>query len=240
MTLSPALTSLVDSARFRPGPAPAPPNIQRYFEKIEREATAKRLSRWSWLAMCTATVTTVSSPEAMTSLFEYTTASCLRDEMVTVAEFMREIGLRCMGINGLPRTINMLEAFHISLPSTVACLLEKTPSRFAQAESKMTRGRSLWQQIHYPAHTTLNVAPRSAKFGTQQRVGSQLLGHLYGLRKAWDDGSWASDPHAGVADAVQWLVSDVGCIWVLAKVDELTEALCEGQGCTFGPMLAKI
>jgi hypothetical protein len=74
----------------------------------------------------------------------------------------------------------------------------------------------------------------------QQRAGSQLLGHILGLKKAWDDGSWMSDPHAGTEDAVQWLVSDEGCIWVLTKVDQLVEALGEGEVGTFGPVSAKI
>jgi hypothetical protein len=74
----------------------------------------------------------------------------------------------------------------------------------------------------------------------QQRVGSQLLGHIHGRRNAWDDGSWTSDPHAGTEDAVRWLASDEGCIWVLTKVDQLVEALGAGEAGTFGPVSAKI
>jgi hypothetical protein len=35
-------------------------------------------------------------------------------------------------------------------------------------------------------------------------------------------------------------VSDEGCIWVLQKIDELVEALNEGQGSTFAPTRAKL
>ena len=74
----------------------------------------------------------------------------------------------------------------------------------------------------------------------QQGVGPQLLGHVRGLKKAWEDGSWKSDPHAGEEHAVRWLVSDEGCIWVLQKIDELVEALNEGQGGTFAPTRPKL
>ena len=74
----------------------------------------------------------------------------------------------------------------------------------------------------------------------QQGVGPQLLGHVRGLKKAWEDGSWKSDPHAGEEHAARWLASDEGCIWVLQKIDELVEALNEGQGSTFAPTRPKL
>ena len=74
----------------------------------------------------------------------------------------------------------------------------------------------------------------------QQGVGPQLLGHIRGLKKAWEDGSWKSEPCADTEQAIGWLVSDEGCIWVLQKIDELVEALSEGQGSTFAPIKATL
>jgi len=74
----------------------------------------------------------------------------------------------------------------------------------------------------------------------QQGVGPQVLSHVYGLRKAWDDGSWKDEPEAGEEEGIRWLVSDEGCEWALKKVDEVVEALGGGQGTTFAPFKAKL
>jgi alkylhydroperoxidase/carboxymuconolactone decarboxylase family protein YurZ len=63
----------------------------------------------------------------------------------------------------------------------------------------------------------------------QQGVGLQLLGHVTGLKNSSEDGSWRSVTHIGPADAIEWLVSDEGCIWVLKTIDELVEALSDDQ-----------
>ena len=74
----------------------------------------------------------------------------------------------------------------------------------------------------------------------QQGVGPQVLSHVFGLRKAWEDGTWKQEPEAGEEEGIRWLVSDEGCTWVLEKVDELVEALGGGQGSTFAPIKAKL
>ena len=80
---------------------PAPPRIRDVFSKIGREAEARKLSLWSWLVVLTATTITMNSPESMTALFQHSSASKPLTEGVAIAEFMREVGLRCMGINGV-------------------------------------------------------------------------------------------------------------------------------------------
>lgn len=74
----------------------------------------------------------------------------------------------------------------------------------------------------------------------QQGVGPQVLSHVFGLRKAWEDGTWRDEPAAGEEEGIKWLVSDEGCTWVLEKVDELVEALSGGQGSTFAPIKSKL
>jgi hypothetical protein len=101
MELSPSLTFLLNAAYCRPGPTPAPCDIQEAFERIEQEATAYELGLWSWLTISTATVMTMNSPRSLAMLFRYTTTSKPLNERVEIAEYMREIGLRCAGINGV-------------------------------------------------------------------------------------------------------------------------------------------
>jgi hypothetical protein len=101
MKLSSTLKSVTTAAEARPGPTPAPPRIRDVFSKIEREAEARKLSLWSWLVVLTATTITMNSPESMTALFQHSSASKPLTEGVAIAEFMREVGLRCMGINGV-------------------------------------------------------------------------------------------------------------------------------------------
>jgi hypothetical protein len=74
----------------------------------------------------------------------------------------------------------------------------------------------------------------------QQGVGPQVLSHVFGLRKAWDDGTWRDEKEAGDEEGIRWLVSDEGCTWVLQKVDEIVEVLGGGQGTTFAPLKAKL
>ncbi|KZM24029.1 dolichyl-P-Man:Man(5)GlcNAc(2)-PP-dolichol alpha-1,3-mannosyltransferase [Ascochyta rabiei] len=156
--LSPALKQLINAAHSRPGPVPAPPKIQSVFKKIEQEATDRQLGRPSWLAVSTAATMTMNSPESMEALFHSTTQGKPQEESVQVAEFMREIGLKCIGFNGIPRTINMLNAFRASLPGDVYSKLNTTPTRYPDAsniEQINARGRGLWDKIYRPLHEKL-------------------------------------------------------------------------------------
>lgn len=74
----------------------------------------------------------------------------------------------------------------------------------------------------------------------QQGVGPQVLSHVFGLRKAWADGTWRTEPDAGEEEAIRWLVSDEGCTWILQKVDEIVEAIGKGEGTTYAPIRAKL
>jgi hypothetical protein len=74
-------------------------------------------------------------------------------EGVKTAEFMREVGLKCISFNGIPRTINCLNAFHASLPKDITSQLSTTPSRKPTSEnidSTLARGRGLWDSIYRP------------------------------------------------------------------------------------------
>lgn len=280
--LSSNLKSLINAAHARPGPVAAPPRIQTLYNKIEEEATARKLGRPSWLAISTAATMTMNSPESMAALYTAASKSKPDSERVAIAEFMRETGLKCIGFNGIPRTINMLNAFRAALPSSIASSLNTQPTRFPEPsniESINQRGRALWNAIYRPletklehklgeAHPDLPVFIINNEYGglftdpprkagatvgrvttsliaitclrAQQGVGPQVLSHVFGLKKGWEDGTWKQEPEAGEEEGIKWLVSDEGCTWVLERVDELVAELGGGQGSTFAPVKAKL
>lgn len=71
----------------------------------------------------------------------------------------------------------------------------------------------------------------------QTGVGPQVLSHVFGLRKAFDDGSAAAEQKV---QGGEWLASDEGSTWLLETVDTLVEAITAGQGTTFAPARAKL
>ncbi|RYN61615.1 hypothetical protein AA0119_g13127 [Alternaria tenuissima] len=68
----------------------------------------------------------------------------------------------------------------------------------------------------------------------------QLQSHVHGLKKAWEDGSWRSDPGAGLEEGIRWLTSDEGCMWVLEVVDELVLAITSGRAAGPAMTVAKL
>ncbi|QRC96986.1 hypothetical protein JI435_307990 [Parastagonospora nodorum SN15] len=279
--LSPALKQLINAAHSRPGPVPAPPRIQAVYQRIQEEATERKLGRPSWLGISTAATMTMNSPESMIALYNSTSASRPENESVQIAEFMREIGLKCIGFNGIPRTINMLNAFRASLPppspppSTPPHPLP-LPAKHPRHKHPRPRplGRHLPPARNQAHRQTRRRSPGPARLHHQPRIrrlvhrpagkagrkgrqghdelgcdhlfesaaggGAQVLSHVFGLRKGWEDGTWKEEPEAGSEEAIRWLVSDEGCTWVLEKVDELVEALGGGAGSTFAPVKSKL
>lgn len=106
--LSSSLKALINASYARPGPIPAPRHIQTVYSKIEKEATAKKLGRPSWLALSTATTMTMNSPESMVALYNTASASKSASESVAIAELMREVGLKCIGFNGVCLMLNLV------------------------------------------------------------------------------------------------------------------------------------
>ncbi|KAF2022561.1 hypothetical protein EK21DRAFT_83067, partial [Setomelanomma holmii] len=237
-------------------------NIQS-LRKLEASARQSGIELWSWLALATATTIAVHSPCSMLTLFQHTTVLKPLHEQILVAEFMREIGLRCAAVIGIPRTIDMLSEFRSALPSNVSAGLNTRPTRLANAptaDSMHAQGRVLWHKIHRPysdliknrlaeAHPDLPVFIIEHEYGfllsdfggvvsgrasgirtslsaiaslrAQGASRSQLAGHIHGLRKAWEDGSWSSVTDPDTEGGFKWLISDHGCSWLLETVDEL-------------------
>lgn len=73
----------------------------------------------------------------------------------------------------------------------------------------------------------------------QTGVGPQVTSHLFGLRKAYEDGSaeWEGE---GEVEGGRWLASDEGSLWLLRCVDEVVEAIGAGGGSSFAPVRAML
>ena len=216
---------------------------------------------------------TMNSPESMSILYKFASSSQPQPQAMANAELMREIGLKCISFNGVPRTINMLNAFRASLPPAIAAALSTTPTRAPSTEnitSVRERGRQLWDSIYRPyetklveklaeAHPDLPVHILNSEYGSllsdppretgatagriltsivaiaclraQTGVGPQVISHVFGLRKAAEDGTWKDDVEN--EEAVKWLASDDGNMWILEKVDEVVDAIGEGNGSSY-------
>ncbi|KAG2418525.1 hypothetical protein HFD88_001626 [Aspergillus terreus] len=277
--LSSGLKALINSPAARPNTVPAPRNIQSVYQHIQQTAVANNVSRPSWLALSTAATMTMNSPDSLTALFHLAAHSQSPAETIAIAELMREVGLKCISFNGIPRTINCLNAFKASLPASVADALSRTPTRTpspANIADISARGRALWDSIYRPferklydkladSHPDLPVHILHANYGAllsdpagrttganvgrvatsvvavaclraQTGVAPQVLSHVFGLRKALEDGSWVED--AETEAGAKWLASEEGNRWILESVDRIVEAIGQGGGSNFAPGFA--
>lgn len=222
---------------------------------------------------------TMNSPESLTALYNLATKDTPHETALEIAELMREIGLKCISFNGIPRTINCLNAFKTSLPDPISSSLSTTPTRQptpATIAQIQNRGHALWDSIYRPfekklynrladSHPDLPVVILNSHYGAllsdppateragrskaasagriltslvavsclraQSGVGPQVLSHVFGLRKALEDGSWVEDVEG--AEGARWLASDEGNEWILNSVDAIVKAIGEGEGSNF-------
>ncbi|OJJ35766.1 hypothetical protein ASPWEDRAFT_41008 [Aspergillus wentii DTO 134E9] len=274
--LSNSLKALINAPIARPATVPAPRNIQSVYHKIQQGAQANNVSQPSWLALSTAATMTMNSPDSLVALFQQATTSKSTEESVAAAELMREVGLKCISFNGIPRTINCLNAFKTSLPDAVSAQLSRVPTR-APTQDNISeirhRGRALWDSIYRPfeaklydkladSHPDLPVHILNSNYGAllsdpagrttganagrvmtsivavaclraQTGVGPQVTSHVFGLRKAIEDGTWANDVES--EQGAKWLASDEGNAWILTSVDEIVESIGQGLGSNFAP-----
>jgi hypothetical protein len=95
----------------------------------------------------------MNCPEAMTSIFHLANSEGAKSNHTPVqnAELIREVGLKCISFNGIPRSINCLGAFHSSLPSDVTSQLSTIPTRELTPENLGIRkedGLALWDSVY--------------------------------------------------------------------------------------------
>ncbi|KAM5517340.1 hypothetical protein FOXYSP1_04291 [Fusarium oxysporum f. sp. phaseoli] len=274
--LSTSLKALINAPFAKPGPRPAPNQVQELYEAIANDAAIRNLGPKSWLTVSAAATFTLNSPDSLPVLHRVASAKD-PNSAVQNAEFIREVGLKCISFNGIPRTINSLNAFHASLPEEVTSKLCTKPSRQPTSQNideALARGRGLWDSIYRPyedklfeklalAHPDLPVYILSSHYSAllsdppaaqrdtlaslgrvhtsmiaisclraQTGVGPQVLSHVFGLRKALEDGTYKNDQDGESEEAVQYLASDEGGHWILKTVDKIVEAI---GGSSFAP-----
>lgn len=195
---------------------------------------------------------------------------------VPSAELIREVGLKCISFNGIPRSINSLGAFRASLPQDVQDGLETRPSRIITPQNLALRhktGLALWKSVYDPfdekltarladSHPDLPVHIHGSHYGpllsnpttpegqpeergglasvgrvltslvaiaclrAQTGVGPQVLSHVFGLRKAVDQGLHVAEAESDAErEGIEWLAGDDGGEWVLRSVDGIVEAI---------------
>jgi hypothetical protein len=67
-------------------------------------------------------------------------------------------------------------------------------------------------------------------------VGPQVISHILGLRKAYEDGSCNAEGEQEVPGG-RWLASEEGNLWLLDTVDRIVQAIGKGEGTAFAPGL---
>ncbi|EHY56047.1 hypothetical protein HRR83_006574 [Exophiala dermatitidis] len=275
--LSEPLKQLINAAHAVPGTLKAPPNIRSTYSRIASSAKERGVGIPAWVTISTAATMTMNSPGSLVELFNLTQTLPSAPSAPQTAGLMREVGLKCISFNGIPRTINCLGAFREGLPREVYDSIPAPPSRqinSKNADQVVARGRALWNSIYHPfedklydklgqSHPNLPVHILAAHYGTllsdpepdseasaslikvgrvltsivgisclraQTGVGPQVTSHVFGLRKAFQDGSAEKDVEGG-----DWLATDEGNQWILHVVDEIVQALSQGRGSTFAP-----
>ncbi|EMC93980.1 hypothetical protein BAUCODRAFT_36453 [Baudoinia panamericana UAMH 10762] len=283
--LSEPLKAFINAAHARPNTTTAPRHIASVYEKIAKDARSKQVGLPAWLTASTAVTMTMNSPQSLLELYGLATSanqSRGAQSGVWTAELMREVGLKCIGLNGVPRTINSLGAFFDGLPKDVQSELRKRkPRRHLSRQSideTLKRGNWLWNSIYHPftdkltaklgqSHPDLPVFIIEGEYGalfsdpgypggndpnrpdigrvlmsivavaclrTQTGVGPQVVSHVFGLRKAYEDGSAEAEEEV---QGGKWLASNEGSLWLLEQVDSIIEAIGGGKGTSFAPGL---
>ncbi|KAI2605594.1 mitochondrial protein [Hypoxylon sp. NC1633] len=279
--LSNTVKALINASYARPGYTPSSAGVQTVLADFASDAAEKKVGLPAWITLSTAVSATMNCPEAMTQIFHLANSTATSTETpspVQNAELIREVGLKCISFNGIPRSINILGAFWSSLPADVASLLSTTPTRELTPENLEIRkkdGLALWDSVYIgferklldklaqshpdlPVHilnghySNLLSNPRDVvtpvKVGrvltslvaiaclrSQTGVGPQVVSHIFGLRKAYENG----DAHAESEQPIEggpWLATEDGNIWMLENIDKLMNVIGGGgEGTTFAP-----
>lgn len=98
---SPALGEMmkpVETAQLHPRPQS---KIQIAMDKMRREATARGLSNFPWLTIATAATVSIGTPKTVAAVVQHIIATVPPNEVVETIEFMREVGMSCLVMNGV-------------------------------------------------------------------------------------------------------------------------------------------
>lgn len=108
--LSPTLKSLISAPFARAGTTPAPPHIASIYSSLAKHAESRKVAHPIWLAMATAVTMTMNSPESLSVLHSTASAEKPLKTAILNAELMREVGLKCIGFNGVSHSVECLNS----------------------------------------------------------------------------------------------------------------------------------
>ncbi|KAK0721343.1 hypothetical protein B0T21DRAFT_295047 [Apiosordaria backusii] len=156
-SLTPSLKKLIHAPFSNPNTTPAPPHIRNIYQRLSREAKERRYGERPWITIAAAATFTLNSPQSLTAL--HSVASSTSNPLL-LAELIRETGLKSISFNGIPRTINCLNAFRSDLEiNPWSPSLSTSPSRTVTNRTindTVARGNSLWKSIYTPYHNKLS------------------------------------------------------------------------------------
>lgn len=98
--LSADLRVLIDRTSPKPPTRPLK-EFGALIAKMEEEATEKGLGQKTWIAMAMAVVMTASSSAPIAAVAHHVVKRLPSDEVLAAVEFMREVGIICMAMNGV-------------------------------------------------------------------------------------------------------------------------------------------
>ncbi|KAK4457963.1 hypothetical protein QBC42DRAFT_211407, partial [Cladorrhinum samala] len=152
--ISPTLKTLIESPHARPNTTPPPPYIRDVYTRILRQGKEKQYGLRPSIALAAAATFTLNSPQSLVHLHSVSSSLSPFLTPLSTAELIREIGLKCISFNGIPRTINCLGEFRSSLAvNPWSSQLSTAPSRTVTSrnvEATLRRGKSLWDSIYTP------------------------------------------------------------------------------------------
>ena len=298
--LSQNLKSLINARHAKPHyTTPNPSTLQPILNRLADEAKSHQVGIPAWLTFSTATAMTMNAPSAMQMLWQTAQQHDRSLSPVLAAELQREVGLKCISFNGIPRTINVLGAYYNDLPKDVQSKLSKKSTRDFSSdniEERKKDGLGLWDSVYAgferklldklgQSHPDLPVhiihshyasdlsnpsrqsyvegqegRPKEAQVGrvltslvavaclrAQTGVGPQVTSHIFGLRKAYENGDAEAQGEVEI-EGGKWLAGEEGNAWLLRWIDELVggigvhqqgEGQSEAVGTTFAPGMEK-
>ncbi|KAG9252444.1 uncharacterized protein F5Z01DRAFT_726775 [Emericellopsis atlantica] len=154
--LAPSLKALINAPFARPDPTAATARITEVYKAIASDAAKHKVGLQPWVTLSSAATFTLNSPESLAALHKVASESApssLANPKVQTAELIREVGLKCISFNGIPRNINCLNAFYASLPADVTSQLATKGTRQpteANLADITKRGRGLWNSVYAP------------------------------------------------------------------------------------------
>lgn len=121
------------------------------------------------------------------------------------------------------KLVDKLAAAHPDLP--VHILTSHYGPLLADPPPEDKKGQQQQQQHTGRALTSLVAI---ACLRAQTGVGPQVLSHVFGLRKQYEDGSYLREMPRETEEGMAWMASDEGLEWILKAVDRIQSAL-EGR-----------